>query len=75
MRDVTGESSFATAASKLNDIPEQHNREAHYSRPVTVVPFAYERKSTVLYIQGFHLVVGERCNFTGEYYERGSMFV
>ena len=54
MRDVTGESSFATAASKLNDIPEQHNREANYSRPVTVVPFAYERKSTVLYIQGFH---------------------
>ena len=38
-----GESSFATATSKLNDTPEQHNCEANYSRPVTVVPFAYER--------------------------------
>ena len=26
----------------VNDIPEQHKREASYSRPVTV-PFAYER--------------------------------
>ena len=42
MRDVTGESSFATAASKLNDIPEKHKHEANHSRPVTV-PFAYER--------------------------------
>ena len=42
MRDVAGESSFAMAASKLNDIPEQHKHEVNYSRPVTV-PFAYER--------------------------------